>query len=141
MIISICGSMKFYIKMREIKQSLEELGYEVIIPEKGTEGEIPIEARGDITQSEIVAAKIEFDFIREHFRNTNQSDAILVLNYHKNGIANYIGGNTFLEMGVTYWLQKKIDLLNPIPKINYHAEIHAMQPVVLNGSIEKISNN
>jgi hypothetical protein len=58
----------------------------------------------------------------------------------KNGIKNYIGGNTFLEMGFAHVLNQKIFLLNPIPEIPfYKTEIEAMRPVVLNGDLAKIA--
>lgn len=67
-----------------------------------------------------------------------KSDAILVINYAKKGITNYIGGNTFLEIGLAFWLGKKIYLLNPIPDMDYMTEMYAMQPTVLNGDLTKI---
>jgi len=139
MIISICGSMKFYQEMRESKEKLEAIGHTVFLP-KGIDEEIPVEARTDLSVDQVIAAKIEYDFIREHFRCIEKSDAILVLNYEKNGVANYIGGNTFLEMGHAFGGNKKIFLLNPIPTMDYDTEMHAMEPVILNGDIKLIKN-
>ena len=60
------------------------------------------------------------------------SDAILVLNIDKKGIKNYIGGNTFLEMGKAFDKGIPIFLLNNIPeKIMYREELIAMQPIVV----------
>lgn len=135
--ITVCGSMKFYQKMRLIKESIIRLGHIPILP-KGVENEIPVEARDDMTIDEIVAAKIEYDFIREHFRKIQESDAILVLNYKKKDIEGYIGGNTFLEMGLAFYLQKKIYLLHDIPEMEYKTEMHAMEPFILHGNIKNI---
>jgi len=135
--ITICGSMKFYVEMRAVKEALEVLGHEAVTP-LGTYEDIPIEAKPDVTEEEIITAKIEYDFIREHFRNIDWSDAILVLNYEKKGIPGYIGGNTFLEMGHAFGLGKKIFLMRPIPEMNYSTEMHAMQPVVIDGDLTKI---
>ena len=55
-----------------------------------------------------------------------------------NGIPNYIGGNTFLEMGFAHVLNKKVFLLNNIPAMPYDDEIKDMQPIVLNGDLLKI---
>lgn len=82
--------------------------------------------------------KIENDYIKYHYNEIVNSDAVLVLNFDKNEIKNYIGGNTLIEMGNAYVLDKKIFLLNPIPEINYKDEIVAMQPIILNGDLEKI---
>ncbi|PJC52196.1 MAG: hypothetical protein CO030_04160, partial [Candidatus Magasanikbacteria bacterium CG_4_9_14_0_2_um_filter_42_11] len=68
-----------------------------------------------------------------------KSDKVLILNYDKHDIPNYIGGNSFLEMGFAYILKKPIYLLNPIPKIPYYeTEIIAMKPVILDGELKKI---
>lgn len=135
--ITVCGSMKFYEEMRAMKRTIENAGHEVVLP-KGVEDEVPIEAREDLTDDEKASAKIEYDFIREHFRNIEKADAILVLNYEKKGIPNYIGGNTFLEMGLAFWLGKTIYLLHPVPEMDYYTEMHAMQPIVLHGNVRRI---
>jgi len=136
--IAICGSMKFHEEMTAIKAALETMDFEVVTPLQSDEN-TPIEARTDVTEEEIITAKIEYDFIREHFRNIENSDAILVLNYEKNGISGYIGGNTFLEMGHAFGLGKKIFLLFDIPEMDYVTEMKAMQPIVLDGDLTRIS--
>jgi nucleoside 2-deoxyribosyltransferase len=88
---------------------------------------------------ERINVKIEHDFIREHFRKIEQADAILVLNYKKKDIEGYIGGNTFLEMGHAFGLGKKIYLLYPVPAMDYNVEMHAMQPIILDGDLTKLS--
>ncbi len=138
MIIAICGSMEFHEEMRRVKKQLEELGHTALVP-KSIELMDTIGYVHPTIDEARIQAKIQHDFIREHFRKIEKCDAILVLNYDKNGIANYIGGNTFLEMGLAFWLSKKIYLFNPIPDMDYKTEMHAMQPVVLNGDLAKIS--
>ena len=136
--VAICGSMKFHEEMNAAKEALIVLGLDAVTPLQSDE-ETPIEAKPNISDEEIITAKIEYDFIREHFRNIDESDAILVLNYEKNGIPGYIGGNTFLEMGHAFGLGKKIYLLYPVPEMDYFTEMKAMQPAVLNGDLSKIS--
>lgn len=140
MTITICGSMKFYKEMRKVKKFLTELGIRAILPD-GIEEEIPIESRNDISLDDLVLAKIEHEFIMKHFKNIKKADGILVLNYKRKKIEGYIGGNTFLEIGIAFWLSKKIFLLNPVPKMNYSAEIRAMQPVVIDGDLTKLLEN
>jgi len=135
--ITISASMFFYKEMRMVKAALEERGYEVIVP-MGTDEDVPIEAKPGITRDELIAAKIEYDFIRKHFKNIEVSDAILILNYPRKGIDGYIGGNTFLEMGHAFGLGKKIFTLYPVPKMDYESEMHAMQPIVLDGDLTKL---
>jgi hypothetical protein len=130
--------MTFYMEMRAIKEGLEILGHEALLPKGIFDGEIPIEARLDIPDEDKITAKIEKDFIREHFRKIQEGDAILVLNYTKNDIPNYIGGNTFLEMGHAFGLGKKIFLMNPVPEMNYSIEMHSMKPINIDGDLTKI---
>jgi nucleoside 2-deoxyribosyltransferase len=135
--ITICGSMSFYKEMREWKKKLEKLGHSVIVP-MGTDEDPPIEGRPGVSLNELVEAKIEYDFIRKHFKNIEDADAIVILNYPKKNIDGYIGGNTFLEMGYAFGLGKKIYTLFPVPMMDYVSEMHAMQPIVLNGDLEKL---
>lgn len=129
--------MKFWSEMLKARDTLENMGHTVLVP-KGVGQEIPVEARTDLTEAEIITAKIEHDFIRDHFKNIDRSEAILVLNYDKNGISNYIGGNTFLEMGYAFGRDKKIYLMNPVPDMDYKTEMHAMQPIILHSDFGNI---
>lgn len=140
--ISICASIQFTPQIKEIADKLALQGHKVIIPD-GTEriinGETTLDEFLDKTsKGEGAEAKIKYDVIRKYFHKIESCDAILILNFTKKGIDNYIGGNTFLEMGFAHVLNKKIYLYNPIPKMMYLDEIITMQPIVINGDLEKI---
>jgi hypothetical protein len=77
--------------------------------------------------------------IRIYFQKVEWSDAILILNYDKNGIPYYIGGNTLMKMGVAFYLHKKIFLLNNISEIGYKEEIIGMKPVIINQDLKRIN--
>jgi nucleoside 2-deoxyribosyltransferase len=137
MIITICGSMQFYQEMGQIQLLLEDRGFTVLVPK-----DFYVLAQNEsmlANDEERINVKIEHDFIREHFRKIEQADAILVLNYKKKDIEGYIGGNTFLEMGHAFGLGKKIYLLYPVPAMDYNVEMHAMQPIILDGDLTKLS--
>lgn len=130
--IVVCGSMSFVQEMKNIETKLQELGHNVIIPEnieKYIDGTMKIENKEE---------KIKYNLIKDHYDKINNADGIIVLNIDKKGIKNYIGANTFLEMGFAHVLDKRIYLLNEIPQMNYTDEIEAMQLVVLNGDLSKI---
>jgi len=79
------------------------------------------------------------DAIREFWRMMQGADAVLVLNFDKNGIKNYVGGNTLMEIGFAHVLSQKIFMLNPIPEMPYcKTEIEAVRPIIINGNISKI---
>jgi hypothetical protein len=82
--------------------------------------------------------KKEYGYILYHYNEIVNSDAILVLNFDKNGINNYVGGNTLMELGFAYVHGKKIFMLNPIPDMQYRAEIEAVEPIIINGDINLI---
>ena len=76
---------------------------------------------------------LENNVIKRYYEKIKASDAVLVINTIKKGIENYIGGNTFLEMGYAHALDKKLYCLNPIPDMSYTSEMLAMRPTILNG--------
>lgn len=132
--IAICGSIKFYDEMLQAQRELESLGHVVLMPTKAQGVDYWTE-----DNRARVEAKKKFEFIGEHFDKIEESDAILVVNVTKKEIENYIGANTFLEMGFAYYRKKKIYTLNPIPNQPYIIdELLTFDPIVLNGNLELI---
>ena len=134
--IGICSSMVFTEKMLEIQRLLQELGHEAFVS---------IFASAYLGKSETekeaitIYHKNEKDAIREFWNIIKDCDAILVLNFTRRGVENYIGGNSFLEMGFAHVLHKKIFLMNSIPDVQlYKSEIEAMRPSVIHGDLTKI---
>lgn len=141
--IAICSSIDFAYEIKEIVDKLEKMGHIVELPltaKKILNGELTMEKfQSEKSNGNGAERKINNDVIRQYFNEINNSTAILVANYTKKGIENYIGGNTFLEMGFAYVLNKKIFLLNQIPEIGYKEEIEAMQPIIINGDLARIN--
>ena len=134
--IAICASMVFAEKMVQVKCRLEEIGHTVFISQfaEGYLGKAEKEKEQLAVQD-----KNEHDAIRKFWEIIKQSDAILVLNYDRKGIKNYIGGNTLMEIGFAHVLNKQIFLMNPIPDIEYYrSEIAAVSPVILEQDLNKI---
>jgi predicted RNA-binding protein with PUA domain len=134
--IVICCSISAAKKVMEIASILEKQGHELVVPrdlDKYADGTFEMENSYDSTQN-----KIEGDLIRAYFEEIRNCDVVLAVNEDKNGIKNYIGGNTFLELGFAHVLDKEIYLLNEVPDVSYQDEIIAMKPVVLNGDLKKI---
>jgi hypothetical protein len=135
--ITICGSIKFADKIVDIYRQLESLGHTPVIHEHMfgvADGTAP-QLKDKIENHEI---KKKYNFIRAWHDLIVKGDAILVCNFDKNDIKNYIGGNTLMEMGFAHVSDKKIFLLNPVPNVNYRDEILAMSPVVLDGDLRRI---
>lgn len=141
--IAICASLDFTKEIKNIADKLTKKGHEVVIPQTAEmilEGEVSFEQiMKEKKNGEIFKRAIRQNSIRHHFEKVKEADAILVLNFEKKGIKDYIGGNTFLEMGFAHILDKKIFLLNEIPNMLYTDEIKVMQPMVLNGDLSRIN--
>ncbi len=140
--ITICGSIKFAKDLVAIYRKLEENGHQPMMHEQmfgladGTAVQLADVADG-VENSEI---KRKYDYIKFWHELIKNSDAILVCNLDKNGIKNYIGGNTLMEIGFAHVNDKKVFLLNPIPEeVSYTDEIKAMTDVVLNGDLSKLA--
>ncbi|MFZ2189684.1 MAG: hypothetical protein WAV48_02800 [Candidatus Magasanikiibacteriota bacterium] len=134
--IGIVGSMQFTDKMVEYRNKLSELGHEAFLTNlhKTMIGKTAEEIE-DIK----LYQKHNDDAIREFWNMMQGADAILVLNFDKNNIENYIGGNTLMEIGFAHVLNQKIFLLNPIPKMPYcESEIEAVKPTIIYGDLQKI---
>lgn len=144
--ITLCGSIAFYDEMLITQKKLEALGHVVSLPPAEISGEfgqkIPTKEYYSIRKTTHARDgwiwEAKETAMREHFNKVMTSDAVLILNYSKNDIENYIGGNTLLEMGVAFHLKKAIFLLNPIPEMCYHDEILGLQPLVINGDLSLI---
>lgn len=140
--IYVLGSNAFMEQMVEAKNQLCVLGhdgwihphYEALVRGEMND-QIERYARG-----EMAAVKRDNDYLRVHYKHICESDAILVVNNEKNGVRNYIGGNVLIEMGQAYVNNKTIFLLNGLPRdMAYSAEIESMDPVCLQGDLNKIS--
>jgi nucleoside 2-deoxyribosyltransferase len=134
MTITICGSIKFYDDMVEIQKDLEKMGHTVLMPVKAAGVDYWPE---DNTSR--VKAKKGLELISEHYRKIEESDAVLVVNITKGDIKNYVGANTFLELGYAHYLKKKIYLFNPIPDQPYLIdEMLTIEPIILNQNLNKL---
>ncbi len=133
--ICVCCSLAFTDEVKEIANRLHELGHEVLLPNG-----VIIDA---IYKADFDSVKAKrgngYDFVREHFKKIEESDAMLVCNFTKNGIDNYIGANTFLEMGFAYYIKKPIYALNPLPDYKYiNDELLNFDVKVINGDLSEI---
>ena len=135
--IGVAGSMQFTERMMELCDQLEAMGHKSFMSKFG-----PLfVGKTDEEKEQIkLEQKYKNDAIREFWVLMKNADALLVANYDKGRVENYIGGNAFLEMGFALVLNQKIYLLNPIPYMPYYeTEIIAMRPLVIDGDLSKIT--
>ncbi len=151
--ITICGSIGFYKEMEQARDVLIALGHEVKIPELALE--VPQEFGGEkklyfgeyIEQNGGIDAfpanhkiwNLKESAINDHYEKIDWCDAILVVNHEKRGIPGYIGGNTLIEIGVAFYLKKKIFIQNSVSsELSYKQEIMGMKPSMLNGDLSQV---
>ena len=97
--IGVAGSMQHTEKLVEIVKQLEAMGHEAFTSKFADK----YLGKTDDEKEELkLDHKYNYDAIREFWKPMQDADALVVANYDKNGIKNYIGGNAFLEMGFAY---------------------------------------
>jgi hypothetical protein len=121
--ITIVGSMKFYPEYQQLKKKLEALGHKVIIP-------LPDEFYNKNSQTKL-------DAMKDFNKNLEWSEAILVANYKKDNIENYIGINSVMEVGMAFNRKKKIFILFSIPETCYK-EFKSIGVIELNNDLAGI---
>src|SRR4051812_14365586 len=134
--IGVVGSMQYTEQMIAARDMLQTLGHDAFLTNLAS----PFIGKSDEEKEHIkIHQKHHNDAIREFWRLMQGADAILVMNLDRKGITNYIGGNTFLEIGFAHVLDQKVFLYNPVPDIPfYKSEIDAMQPIIINGDLKRI---
>jgi nucleoside 2-deoxyribosyltransferase len=134
--IGVIGSMQFTEKMLELRDQLKSLGHDAFVSNLAS----PFVGKTDSEKEDIkLQQKKDFDVIREFWNLMQGADAVLVANFDKNGVKNYIGGNTLMEIGFAYVLKQKIFLLNPIPENPFcKTEIESVKPIILNGDLAQL---
>ena len=120
--------------MQDVQKQLEAIGHVVLMPNKFKE----VDYFSEDNRSRVEAKK-KYEVISEHMDKIEKSDAILVVNPTKGEIENYIGANTFLEIGFACYRRKKIYLLNSLLNQAYiRDEIEAIDMIILNGNLSLI---
>lgn len=128
--------MQFTEKMIEARDALIALGHDAFVTKLS---EAFIGKSDEEKECIKIHKKMHEDAIRKFWQLMQGADAILVLNLDKNGVKNYIGGNTLMEIGFAHVLNQKIFLYNPIPDIPYYrTEIEAVRPGIIHGDLSKV---
>ena len=131
-ILIIC-SKTFYDKIADIKCELEKMGHIIELPNCYDDPGCEARVRGTENHSKFKAEMFE----RSETTISNM-DAVLVLNFEKHGLKDYIGGATFLEMYDAFRLDKQIYLYNNIPEGILKDEIIGFSPILINGDLSKV---
>jgi len=131
-IFLIC-SKAFYGRLQDIKENLQQLGHEVFMPNCWDCPETEAKYRGTPQHAEFKAK-----MYKQSEETIAHVDAVLVLNYNKNGQENYIGGATFLEIYDAFRLNKKIYFVNYIPDNMLKDELIGFSPIIIGDNYDLI---
>ncbi len=130
--IFVCCSKAFYPRVAPIKHQLEAMRHTVTLPNSydnpGREAEMQILGWRE-------HARWKAEMLRLQKAKVKACDAVLVLNFEKNGQPRYIGGATFLEMYMAFDFGKKLFLYNDVPDGMLRDEIIAFEPTVIYGDL------
>ena len=135
--ITVGGSMTFAKEQIEIKKKLEKLGHEVLLTDD-------IEAYASDNQikhsfEEELALCLKYDVVRNFFNKIAQSDAYLVCNHTKNRIVGYLGASVLMEIGLAYYLNKKVFLMSEIDRNQKYAlELAVINPIIIGNNFDRI---
>src|SRR3989344_5073921 len=133
--ILIACSKHFYDKIPEIEADLKNKGHKITMPNSYENPLKELELKKLDKEAHI---KWKSEMMKKDEKNIAPQDAILVLNFQKNNIPNYIGGDTFLEIYTAWKLNKKVFLFNPLPKCSFTDELIGINPTIINGNLNLI---
>lgn len=127
--IVICGSMSSYNLFSQIRNLLENEGFNAVIPDSDEE----ILIKYPNINFEEHKRKASFNYLTKI--KDPATRAILAVNPRKYDVDNYIGPNTFAEIAVAFAQKKKIYLLYSSPSM-YEDELVAWNTISLNGNLD-----
>lgn len=129
--VAICGSMAHKTEWLGVINKLRAAGLTVTTPDLSEQTDWSALADDEIIQR-------KGWLIRRHLANIAKARVVLICNYEKNGVQDYIGSNSFLEMGAAFVYGKPVYVLGGIPQQDSREEILALSPIVLNGDIRTL---
>ncbi len=134
--IGIIGSMQFIDRMVEARDELVKLGHDAFVT--SLHRTMVGRSREEIEEIKL-RQKRDMDAIRVFWNEMQGADAVLVMNLDKDGVRNYVGGNTLMEIGFAHVLGQRIFLWNPVPDTPWcRSEIEAMKPTVIDGDLSRV---
>ncbi|MFA5061030.1 MAG: hypothetical protein WC494_01805 [Candidatus Pacearchaeota archaeon] len=133
--IFIVCSKHFYKEVEEIANFLKKQGHKITYPNSFDE---PLMEEKMKVNGKENHKKWKREMLKKDEENIKPQDAILVLNFEKRGIPNYVGGATFLEIYKAFELNKKVFFYNPLPSCSFTDELLAIDPIIINGDLNKI---
>lgn len=140
--ITICASVSHYKQVIPIEQELKKMGFKVLVPDTlrtmQKNNNFDVEFYKTWHKNKNDYGK-KTKLVIAHFKKVLKGDAILIVNFEKNGMEGYIGGNVLMEITLAFHFKKPIYVYNKVSdKLPILEEIYAVQPTFLAGDLTKI---
>lgn len=129
--IVICGSMMFFDKMISCQKELQQLGINSTIPKEESDAILNYSEE----EFRLFKRKVSNSYLRK-IRDKN-TIAVLIINETKNGIPNYIGANTLVELAMAFMWNRRIFIYNDIYE-PLADELLAWNSICLKGDLTRI---
>ena len=137
--IFLCASMNFYRELIGLEADLQTQGWTVYLPQSAK----VMKEKNDFEVSHfkgVYTYEQRALLIHQNFVDISVFDAILVINNEKNGVKGYIGPNVLMEIGLAFYLKKKIYIWNTVPNAaSYKDELLCLGAVEINKDLGKIN--
>ena len=133
--IFICASKHNYSHIPEVKTKLEMMWHIITLPNSYDNPELEYDIK---SKSEEEHIKWKQEMLKLQAKKVSENDAILVINFDKNWMKNYIWWATFLEVYDAFIKWKKIFFYNPLPDWILYDELTWINPLVINWNLNFI---
>ena len=134
--IFLAASSSFWDRLPEIKEKLETLGHEVMLPSTVDDPELEERTWKDSNEAHVALVRKLFEDSEE--RVGKWCDAFYLLNYDKNNTRGYVGGAALIELYIAHRERKKIFIENDVYPGPMYDEIMGFGPVFVHGDLKKI---
>ena len=134
--VYLAASSSFWDKLPEVKERIEKLGHEVMLP---STVDNPMLEETVWQEGEEAHAKL----VRELFEDSEdligkKCDAFYLLNYDKHDTPGYVGGAALIELYIAHREHKKIFIENDVHPGPMYDEIMGFAPIFVHGDLSII---
>ncbi len=134
--VFVAASSSFWDKLPAIKEKLEALGHEVMLPSTVEDPELE-----ERTWKKSDEAHVEL--IRKLFEDSEERvgkwcEAFYLLNYEKHDTPGYVGGAALIELYIAHRERKKIFIENDVYPGPMYDEIMGFGPTFIHGDLKRI---
>lgn len=133
--IFIIASKHNYSHIPDTKEILEKMWHIITLPNSYDKPFMEFEIREKSASDHI---KWKQEMLRLQIVKVWDNDVVLVMNFEKNWMKNYIGWATFLEVYEAFRQDKKIYFYNELPEGILHDELVGINPLVINWDLSLI---